>query len=394
MNKFLKLIVSSSRATNRLLFSNTHTNHVKTGVRFSSSATTMKVTILGGGGNVAKSVALMLKQTPLIDEVCLYDTKSLEGFAADLNYIDTKCKVTSYFGPKDIQHALSKATVVVVFACCQHSDSFTYSNLFDKNAPIVKDLAGHISKYAPKSLIAIGAEPINSMVPMFSEVMKKHGNYNPCTIFGVTTIDVVRTNRFVAEVLGLDPECVIVPVIGGHSEKTIVPVLSKAAPCNELTNKELEDITNSVRQADDNLMKIRSDGAYLSYGFSTARFVLALVKAAKGHCDVVECAFVKSNVHPQLKYMVTPLVLGPGGVVKNFGVPTLSDYEECLLENAIPLLAEDIKKGEFVGGRPMRMVDGVMQPKPICDPCDPNPKAPRCPPNHCELQSLFADKPC
>ena len=74
------------------------------------------------------------------------------------------------------------------------------------------------------------------MVPMFSEVMKKHGNYNPCTIFGVTTIDVVRTNRFVAEVLGLDPECVTVPVIGGHSEKTIVPVLSKAAPCNELTN--------------------------------------------------------------------------------------------------------------------------------------------------------------
>lgn len=38
---------------------------------------------------------------------------------------------------------------------------------------------------------------------------------------------------FVAEVLGLEPEGVVVPVIGGHSESTIVPVLSQAKPSNE-----------------------------------------------------------------------------------------------------------------------------------------------------------------
>jgi hypothetical protein len=70
-----------------------------------------------------------------------------------------------------------------------------------------------------------------------------------------------------------------------------------------------------------------------------------------------------------------------GGITKNMGIPDLSDYEMCLLENAIPLLAEDIKKGEFVGGRPMEDA--------LCDPCDPNPKAARCPPDHCELQSMF-----
>lgn len=38
---------------------------------------------------------------------------------------------------------------------------------------------------------------------------------------------------FVAEVLGIEPECVVVPVIGGHSDSTIVPVLSCAKPSNE-----------------------------------------------------------------------------------------------------------------------------------------------------------------
>ncbi|KAJ3622096.1 hypothetical protein MTP99_002625 [Tenebrio molitor] len=353
----------------------------KTCSRQYSSTNMMKVTILGAGGNMGKAVSLMLKQSPLIDELSLYDTRTLEGFATDLNYIDTKCIVRSYYGTKDIQQALSKSNIVVILANAQQTDTHSYSGLFDRNAPVVKDLATHIAKFSSKSLIAIATEPVNSMVPMFSEIMKKHGHYNPYAVFGITTIDVVRANRFVAEVLGLEPECVVVPMVGGHTEKTIVPVLSKATPCNELTNDELEDITTSVRQANDNLLKVRSDGAYLSNAFATARFVISLVKALRGQNDIIECAYVKSCVHPQVKYMVTPLLLGPGGITKNMGIPDLSDYEMCLLENAIPLLAEDIKKGEFVGGRPMEDA--------LCDPCDPNPKAARCPPDHCELQSMF-----
>ncbi|XP_044271068.1 malate dehydrogenase, mitochondrial-like [Tribolium madens] len=358
-------------------------------LHYSSSSTTMKVTILGAAGNTGKSMSLMLKQSPFIDELCLYDTQSLEGFTNDLNYVDTKCRVTSYFGNKDIHKALTKSNIIVILSCFRHTtEAQNYANLFDRNAPIVKDLATRIAKFAPKSTVAIGVEPINSMVPMFSEIMKKYGHYNPYTIFGITTVDVVRTNKFVAEILGLEPECVMVPVVGGHSEKTIVPVLSKATPCNDLTNEELEDVTISVRKANENLHKVRSDGAYLCNAFSISRFVISLVKAARGQNDVVECTYVKSNVHPQLKYMVSPVLLGPGGVAKNLGLPELSDYETCLLENAIPILAEEIKKGEYVGGRPMDLIDGVLHEKPLCDPC----KEPRCPPDHCELQSLFADK--
>ena len=41
---------------------------------------------------------------------------------------------------------------------------------------------------------------VNSTVPIASEVFKKRGVYDPNRIFGVSTLDVVRANTFIAEV--------------------------------------------------------------------------------------------------------------------------------------------------------------------------------------------------
>ncbi len=46
-------------------------------------------------------------------------------------------------------------------------------------------------------------------------------------IFGVTTLDCIRANAFVAAKAGIDVSQVEVPVIGGHAGKTILPLLSK-----------------------------------------------------------------------------------------------------------------------------------------------------------------------
>lgn len=44
----------------------------------------------------------------------------------------------------------------------------------------------------------------------------------------MTTLDVVRASRFIAQIKGTDPEAEFVPVIGGHSGVTIVPLLSQS----------------------------------------------------------------------------------------------------------------------------------------------------------------------
>jgi malate dehydrogenase len=51
--------------------------------------------------------------------------------------------------------------------------------------------------------------------------------YNPKKLLGVTTLDVVRANTFVAAAKGLDLKEVDVPVIGGHAGATILPLLSQ-----------------------------------------------------------------------------------------------------------------------------------------------------------------------
>ena len=53
------------------------------------------------------------------------------------------------------------------------------------------------------------------------------GTYDPRKLLGVTKLDVCRANAFVAEILGVAPEEVTVPVIGGHAGVTILPLLSQ-----------------------------------------------------------------------------------------------------------------------------------------------------------------------
>lgn len=60
------------------------------------------------------------------------------------------------------------------------------------------NLAQAASEVCPEAIIAIISNPVNSTVPIASEIYKKAGVYNPNKIFGVTTLDIVRSNAFIA----------------------------------------------------------------------------------------------------------------------------------------------------------------------------------------------------
>lgn len=53
------------------------------------------------------------------------------------------------------------------------------------------------------------------------------GCFNPSRLFGVTTLDVVRAEAFIGELLAVDPKDVSLPVVGGHAGVTILPLLSQ-----------------------------------------------------------------------------------------------------------------------------------------------------------------------
>ncbi|XP_075219490.1 malate dehydrogenase, mitochondrial-like [Lycorma delicatula] len=311
-----------------------------------SNQSNVKVAVCGASGGIGQPLSLLLKQSPLVTELSLYDIVHTPGVAADLGHIETKSKVKGFVGPDQLKDSLKGAEVIIIPAGVPRKPGMTRDDLFNTNASIVRDLAQAVAEVAPKALVGIISNPVNSTVPIASEVLKKAGVYDPNRIFGVTTLDIVRANTFVAELKGLDPTNVNVPVIGGHSGITIIPLISQAKPSVEFPKDQLKALTERIQEAGTEVVKAKAGAgsATLSMAYAGAKFAFALCRALKGE-SVTECAFVKSDV-TEAKYFSTPIVLGPGGIAKNLGVGKLTDFETELLKAAIPELKKNIQKGE------------------------------------------------
>jgi len=334
-----------SRSALRLQRVNALLNSVR---QFSSSTQrNSKVAVLGAAGGIGQPMSLLLKQSPLISHLALYDIVNTPGVTADLSHVSTNAKVTSHQGPEELHTALEGCQVVAIPAGVPRKPGMTRDDLFNTNASIVQNLTEACAKTCPKAMLCIISNPVNSTVPIASKVFKKAGVYDPARIMGVTTLDIVRSNTFVAELKGLDVNTVSVPVIGGHSGVTILPLLSQTSPKVAFTEDEIAKLTDRIQNAGTEVVnaKAGAGSATLSMAYAGARFVMSVLRSLNGEKGVVECAFVKSDV-TESPYFATPLELGTDGVSKNLGIGPLSDFEKSKLEEAMPELLKNIKKGE------------------------------------------------
>jgi len=313
-----------------------------------------KVAVLGASGGIGQPLSLLLKHNAFITHLALYDIAHTPGVAKDLSHIETPCKVTGHLGPDNLAECLKDCEVVVLPAGVPRKPGMSRDDLFDTNAGIVRDLCDAAAQHCPKALLAIIANPVNSTVPIASEVYKKHGVYDQNRIFGVTTLDVVRANTFIAESKGLDASKVNVPVIGGHSGVTIVPLLSQAVPSVSFPEEERERLTVRIQNAGTEVVEAKdgTGSATLSMAFAGARFTNSLLEGLNGTEGKVECAFVRSD-ETEAKYFSTPILLGKNGVEKNLGIGKILQSELALVGKALPELKKNIEKGEAFAARTM-----------------------------------------
>lgn len=101
------------------------------------------------------------------------------------------------------------------------------------------------------------------------------------------------------------------PVIGGHSGITIIPVISLATPSVSFPPDQLKALTVRIQEAGTEVVKAKAGtgSATLSMAYAGARFGLSLIRGINGEKNVIECAYVRSNV-TDAKYFSTPVVLG------------------------------------------------------------------------------------
>ena len=271
-----------------------------------------KVTVVGGAGGIGQPLSLLLKMSPLVGEVAVMDVVGAPGVAADLSHIDTPAVVSSNQGADDGKEALKNADIVVCVAGLAQKPGMTRDDLFSFNARIVQSIAEQCAQVCPRSMICVVTNPVNAAVPIFSEVLQKAGCYDAKKVFGINTLDAVRSRTFVAELKGLALEEVTVPVVGGHSGHSILPLLSQTKPAVTFTQEEVERMTFKIQDAANVIINIKdgSGSATLSTAYSAYYFVTRLIEAMKGKLNVVESSYVRSEELPDLSYLATPLLLG------------------------------------------------------------------------------------
>jgi malate dehydrogenase len=309
----------------------------------------MKVTVLGAAGGIGQALSLLLKtQLPAGSELALYDVAPVvPGVAVDLSHIPTDVKVQG-FGKDDLADALSGSDIVLIPAGVPRKPGMDRSDLFNINAGIVKNLVEGIADNCPNACTCIITNPVNTTVAIAAEVLKAKGVYNKNKLFGVTTLDVIRAETFVGNLKDLNPANLHVPVIGGHSGTTILPLLSQVEGV-QFTDEEVASLTTRIQNAGTEVVEAKAGGgsATLSMGQAAARFCLSLVQAMRGD-NVVEYTYVEVNSEDAV-FFSHPVRLGKDGIEEILPYGELSDFEQNAKEAMLEGLRGDIKLGvEFV----------------------------------------------
>ncbi len=309
----------------------------------------MKVSVIGAAGGIGQSLSMLLKMKLMAgSSISLFDlSKATPGIAEDLSHIPTDVDVKGYCG-NDLDLALVGSDVVLLAAGIARAPGMDRADLFQVNAKIVKEIVECICGVCPTACIGIITNPVNTMVPVAAEVLKKNHVYDPDKLFGVTTLDQTRSISF----LGRKFRTSFVPVIGGHSSSTILPLFSQIEG-SPLSSNEVSYFTDQVRNAGTKVVNAKdgNGSATLSMAYAACEFCLSVVRALSGEKGIRVYAYVASN-DSEAPFFTRPVELGLWGIEKLLPFGKLSSFEKRQLNRIVPTLLEDIRVGvDFIDQR-------------------------------------------
>lgn len=314
-----------------------------------------KVCVCGGAGGIGQPLSMLMAMDPNVGELCIFDLNvamvAPAGVAADLGHIERKCGVKGYeleVGKAAIDHleeCLTGCHLVLIPAGLPRKPGMTRDDLFAKNADIAMGLTDACAKYCPEAVIGMIVNPVNSIVPAMAELYKKKG-LDPLKIVGITTLDVVRANKFVGEITGKNPNYINCPVVGGHAGETILPLFSQDKVAKHIPQEKIPDLDKHVQDAGTDVVNAKGGkgSATLSMAYAGARFGKAVLAGLSGR-KRVECAYCKSDVMPDVPYFTQKVLFGEGGIVKVLPLGDLSEHETKRMEAVKEQLKKEIDTG-------------------------------------------------
>lgn len=240
-----------------------------------------KIAIVGAGGNVGASVAHWAAVKEL-GELVLIDLKGdvAKGRGLDL----TQCGPFEGFNNSFVAGSdaalMEDADVVVMTAGVPRKPGQSREELVNINAGIVKEICQNVKKYAPHSILIVVSNPLDAMVYVAKQVT---GFPRERVIGSAGTLDSARFRTNIALATGVAVEDVHAIVLGAHTDKDMVPVISTAAvggvPLSKmLTAEQLNEVVDRTKKGGAELTALIGTSAWLAPGSGTALMVEAIVR--------------------------------------------------------------------------------------------------------------------
>lgn len=314
----------------------------------------VNVCVVGAAGGIGQSLALLLmRQLPYGSTLSLYDVVGAPGVAADLSHVDT-AGVTVKFAAGKIgvkrDPALAELAkgvdVFVIVAGVPRKPGMTRDDLFNINAGIILDLVLTCGSASPKAVFCVVTNPVNSTVAIAAQALKKLGTYDKDKLLGVSLLDGLRATRFINDArapLHVNQ----VPVIGGHSDVTIVPLFNQL-PGPMPPADQLEKIVKRVQVAGTEVVKAKAGrgSATLSMAEAGARFALKVIEGLTGAGSPLVYSYVDTDGQHDCEFLAIPIVLGKNGIARRLPIGPMTAAEQKMLKEAIPIIKGNIQKGE------------------------------------------------
>lgn len=239
-----------------------------------------KVTVVGSAGNVGASVVQWCAQKELADLV-LIDLKPnvAQGRALDLAQGGAFAGFHASFMASEDSAQMQDSDVVVVTAGVPRKPGQTREELVGINAGITKGVCENVKKYAPNCILIIVSNPLDAMLT----VAQKVTGFPRERMIGMSgVLDSSRFRSNIARALQVHIKDVSAIVIGAHTDKDMVPVVSTATvggvPLTKLLKKEaIDDIVARTKRGGAELTELIGTSAWVAPGFGVTAMVESIV---------------------------------------------------------------------------------------------------------------------
>ncbi len=300
----------------------------------------MKVTVVGAG-NVGATVANVVAQREIVNEVVLLDIKEglAEGKALDIwQTSGVESFDTRVVGVTHDYSRTEASKVVVITSGLPRKPGMSRDDLISTNAEIVKSVTENVAAHSPDSIIVVVSNPLDVMT-YCAYITSKFPSHRVMGMAGV--LDTARYRAFLADEINTSPKDIQAMLLGGHGD-TMVPLprytTVSGIPITELVDaSRLDEIVDRTKKGGGELVSLMGTSAWMAPGTAAAQMVEAIVKDQNKILPV--CAWLQGEYGLNDLYLGVPVVLGKDGIQKIIELD-LNEQETALLHHSAASVKE------------------------------------------------------